>query len=888
LKRRQQALPSSLALHGVKFVGQGMGAKVHVNVEGDEEKREPEVDYCEQCMEDGKMRDCCQHVFCKHCYESTGCCPHCERLTTGENKGKFWSDLNKLPGPNVGEVRDGEECRMCMRQGFRRTCCGEFYCGECYFKSGHCPSCNKEAKRRIKYQRIPRDPGFKPVLLGYFMSLLVCMAALAVISVTIANNASLPETIFGYRCFGFFPECSADDRCVEFSGDIGDGIPDPITSWVGCDLNSERKMYGSYCVHDEQVFVYSAGRWGFDFCEESFDGAVVMFQDTFDHWEGDDPASNLMVSATWAEIVNGKPGIQCGVSSSTAALYFSGPNVREAETLDVAMPYGGYLHFWVKMGPNVADQDAAICKPAYGGNVLTLYSTDEGVTWHDLELLNTWQYRFEHFTEVKIEVPVSGPTTKVRFRWQQENFQNALEHWALDDVRIVSHLKSSWSTSEEFAANADASLSIMQQIKCCLNSSQCDASKRKQEGFDCSLFADDTTNQRALAGAELFVVLAGALTLIRWLYASAQAATLRGWQSVLPPFLQKKHVKLFNADDPAPGAMDGQFSLSISLRWRLQFMGFTLVPLGLGWLWCAILLRNFFLVESLELGAVTGNPWVLNIRVHISGIFLLATYIDASNIFIVARDVICILPGWLPILDIDLRPSAGWLRLGQRTYKLGQIKETEMFSESFCRLIAGAYIVGLFPWCLIALIVKYNYLPYSVSRYTTLVLGGLVVLRAWLGPDWVIKLGYSIKWLVTCDLYNRDEIGTAFTAVKARWLMGYSALCGTLLAAGVTALLDIDLVWIFTAVGLGTSAFYGAMLAVVQGLPITPLFKITTLSRGMYMRVHTEVLCPCERNCSKCGEMHSRDEILIVFVRDALSFAEMLSGDDTVEMSGPK
>jgi hypothetical protein len=33
------------------------------------------------------------------------------------------------------DARDGEECRVCLRQGFRRKCCGEFFCSSCYFKA---------------------------------------------------------------------------------------------------------------------------------------------------------------------------------------------------------------------------------------------------------------------------------------------------------------------------------------------------------------------------------------------------------------------------------------------------------------------------------------------------------------------------------------------------------------------------------------------------------------------------------------------------------------------------------------------------------------------------------------------------------------------------------
>lgn len=51
-----------------------------------------------------------------------------------------------------------------------------------------------------------------------------------------------------------------------------------------------------------------------------------------------------------------------------------------------------------------------------------------------------------------------------------------------------------------------AELKAMEEIRCCLSSEQCDLSKRKQERVDCSEYIAETSDERALLGAELFVV----------------------------------------------------------------------------------------------------------------------------------------------------------------------------------------------------------------------------------------------------------------------------------------------------------------------------------------------------------------------------------------------
>lgn len=87
-----------------------------------------------------------------------------------------------------------------------------------------------------------------------------------------------------------------------------------------------------------------------------------------------------------------------------------------------------------------------------------------------------------------------------------------------------------------------------------------------------------------------------------------------------------------------------------------------------------------------------------------------------------------------------------------------------MFSRRFCLWLAAGYIAGVMPWCLVSLILKYSYIPYSVARYVTVSLGTVVLARAWLGPEWVVKTAYSVRWLLTMDILRRDDIGNAFIA----------------------------------------------------------------------------------------------------------------------------
>ena len=90
-----------------------------------------------------------------------------------------------------------------------------------------------------------------------------------------------------------------------------------------------------------------------------------------------------------------------------------------------------------------------------------------------------------------------------------------------------------------------------------------------------------------------------------------------------------------------------------------------------------------------------------------------------------------------------------------------------MFSRRFCVWLAAGYVLGVMPFCLVALIIKYSYIPYTASRYVTATMGSVLLLRAWLGPDWVVKSAYLLRWLFTLNLYERDDIGNAFAAGRA-------------------------------------------------------------------------------------------------------------------------
>lgn len=71
---------------------------------------------------------------------------------------------------------------------------------------------------------------------------------------------------------------------------------------------------------------------------------------------------------------------------------------------------------------------------------------------------------------------------------------------------MVSYFAEDWQETAAFEATIDSEKETLREIRCCLNSEQCDLSKKRQEATDCSQYVAETSDERALLGAELFVV----------------------------------------------------------------------------------------------------------------------------------------------------------------------------------------------------------------------------------------------------------------------------------------------------------------------------------------------------------------------------------------------
>jgi hypothetical protein len=76
------------------------------------------------------------------------------------------------------------------------------------------------------------------------------------------------------------------------------------------------------------------------------------------------------------------------------------------------------------------------CKTVYTGHVRVDYSLDEGAEWTNLAFYEAWKYQDDKFFHIQLEIPESAISTKIRFRFTQNVFEAARDHWALDNVKV--------------------------------------------------------------------------------------------------------------------------------------------------------------------------------------------------------------------------------------------------------------------------------------------------------------------------------------------------------------------------------------------------------------------------------------------------------------------
>lgn len=260
------------------------------------------------------------------------------------------------------------------------------------------------------------------------------------------------------------------------------------------------------------------------------------------------------------------------------------------------------------------------------------------------------------------------------------------------------------------------------------------------------------------------------------------------------------------------------FQVECSQRWRNAFTACTLVTFSVIFLLELSYIKQYSIREPVRVyGLLEGEITLDSVL-----LVLFAAVCDFKEIFHTLKHIIPSRDRWVPQVTLDLTDEVRSLIVGNFVVPLAEVKEYGAFAESYVLLCAGCYALGVFPWCLFALLLREAVLVYSTMRIVTPFLGSVTILRAVLGPSFALKIGMSLRFLFDMNFDSREMMGRAFQSVNTRNVAVNTMLGMTLLTVLIASAVAFEwLLWAFLAAFVG-GAIYGAFTGCMHDLPIRP------------------------------------------------------------------
>jgi hypothetical protein len=316
------------------------------------------------------------------------------------------------------------------------------------------------------------------------------------------------------------------------------------------------------------------------------------------------------------------------------------------------------------------------------------------------------------------------------------------------------------------------------------------------------------------------------------------------------------------------------FEVEHSRQWRTTFAVTTLLVFAVLFLFELSYVKPYTIREPVKpYGTLHGE-----ISLSSYGMIFFAAYCDLKEIFHVLKYVVPARDAWLPQVTLDLSDEVRSLIVANFIVPVSEIKEYGAFSENYILYCAAGYSLGVFPWCLFAMLLREAVLSYASMRVVTPLLGSIAVIRAVLGPAFVIKAYNAVSFLFDCTFATREEMGVKFQTTKTQNTAINTALALSVLALFICSAVAFEWLGIIFAVALFGGVAYGAFTGCIHDLPIRPWMYLTTLRAGVWMKVKKRQRCPCLYWGKYCTEMHNYEEVFVLFVEDEVKFMALING----------
>jgi hypothetical protein len=266
------------------------------------------------------------------------------------------------------------------------------------------------------------------------------------------------------------------------------------------------------------------------------------------------------------------------------------------------------------------------------------------------------------------------------------------------------------------------------------------------------------------------------------------------------------------------------------------------------------------------------------ISITSGGILFFALCCDFKEIYLTLKSIIPVHKSLIPPVTLDTAFDVNSLFIGNKTVDLQDVREAHTFEKSFIVASIFGYFLGCFPWCMFSMIIRDQYLSFDVMRIVTPVIGATIVLRAILGPSFVIKSAFALFAVLNLSLSGREDMGVAFKAKKtltsALNMAIVMACCGSLLLSIVA----LQLAQMAFGVLLFVGFMYGAVTGCSHELPVRPWMCITKISDGVWLKLKQKRRCPCVYWGGYCTDMHDAYEVFVIFPKDQVLFLSKLKG----------
>jgi hypothetical protein len=319
------------------------------------------------------------------------------------------------------------------------------------------------------------------------------------------------------------------------------------------------------------------------------------------------------------------------------------------------------------------------------------------------------------------------------------------------------------------------------------------------------------------------------------------------------------------------------FEVEESPRWRRGFAAVTLTVFVVLFLFEMSYTKPSSIHEPVKpYGVLHGD---ITLTAH--GLIFFAAACDFKEIFYVLKYVIPARDVWLPQVTLDLSDEVRALIVANSIVPVAQIHEYHAFSEYYILYCAVGYALGVFPWCLFAMLLRAAVLNYASMRIVTPMLGSIAIIRAVLGPAFVMKSFVALSFLFDFSFATREQMGVAMQTAKTWNTAINTSLALCVLTLLVCSAVAFEWLGIMFAVALFGGAIYGAFTGCMHDLPIRPWMYLTTLRPGIWMKLKKRQRCPCLYWGKYCTEMHNYDEVFVLFVKDEVKFMTLINGGIT-------